>query len=83
MPQPTSPRAVVDAPEAVVVSAHPILGVNVALKDGPLDRLYGLGIDPAIYSRNPRRRRARKTGVKHRVFIRLSSADSRIRGQDA
>ena len=38
---------------ALVVTAHPYLGIDISLKDGPLQRVFGLGVDPDPDGRNP------------------------------
>lgn len=39
--------------EALVVTAHPLFGIDISLKNGPLQRVYGLGVDPDPDGRNP------------------------------
>ncbi len=39
--------------QELVVTADPLFGSEISLKDGPIDRIYGNGVDPDPEGRNP------------------------------
>jgi hypothetical protein len=43
----------IEVSTALVVTSHPCLGIDVILKNGPCQRVYGFGTDPDPDGRNP------------------------------
>lgn len=39
--------------EALVITSHPCFGIDIILKNGPCQRVYGFGTDPDPDGRNP------------------------------